>query len=104
MKLFERVRELIGRSRPLAKDARGEPADLEIMAAAAVLLLEAAHGDEAYVWREKRALVRLQRPEERLDAREQPLLEVDEDKRALAVLGLHELRVRGQLGREDQLG
>jgi uncharacterized tellurite resistance protein B-like protein len=57
MKLFERVRELIGRSRPLAKDARGEPADLEIMAAAAVLLLEAAHGDEAYAWREKRALV-----------------------------------------------
>jgi uncharacterized tellurite resistance protein B-like protein len=28
------------------------------MAAAAVLLLEAAYGDEAYVWKEERALVR----------------------------------------------
>ena len=58
MNLFERVRELVGRQRPLAKDAKGEPVDLEIRAAAAVLLLEAAHGDEAYVWREERTLVR----------------------------------------------
>jgi uncharacterized tellurite resistance protein B-like protein len=56
--LLERVRELIGRQTPLAKDAKGEPVDLEIRAAAAVLLLEAAYGDEAYVWKEERALVR----------------------------------------------
>ncbi|MGH7286700.1 MAG: TerB family tellurite resistance protein [Myxococcota bacterium] len=58
MSLLERVREVLGRQSPLAKDAKGEPADLEIMAAAAVLLLEAAYGDADYVWREERVLVR----------------------------------------------
>jgi uncharacterized tellurite resistance protein B-like protein len=58
VKLLDRVRELLGGRAPLAKDVRGEPADLEIQAAAAVLLLEAAYGDEAYVWREERALLR----------------------------------------------
>ena len=58
MTLLERVREVVGRKAPLAKDAEGAPVDLEIMAAAAVLLLEAAYGDEAYVWKEERALVR----------------------------------------------
>lgn len=57
MSLFERVRELLGREQPLAHDAKGDPADLEVRAAAAVLLLEAAHGDEEYVWREQRVLV-----------------------------------------------
>jgi uncharacterized tellurite resistance protein B-like protein len=56
--LLERVRELLGRRTPLATDAKGDPVGLEVMAAAAVLLLEAAYGDEAYVWREERALVR----------------------------------------------
>jgi uncharacterized tellurite resistance protein B-like protein len=56
--LLERVREVLGRRAPLAEDARGKPADLELEAAAAVLLLEAAYGDEAYVWKEERALVR----------------------------------------------
>jgi uncharacterized tellurite resistance protein B-like protein len=59
MSLFERVRELLRRKAPpLAKDAKGAPVDLEVQAAAAVLLLEAAHGDEEYVWREERVLVR----------------------------------------------
>lgn len=58
MSLFERVREMLGRQNPLAKDAKGDPADLEIMAAAAVLLLEAAYGDAEYVWKEERVLVR----------------------------------------------
>ena len=58
MSLLERVRELFQRQKPLAKDAKGEPADLEIKAAAAVLLLEAAFGDEEYVWREEHVLVR----------------------------------------------
>jgi uncharacterized tellurite resistance protein B-like protein len=56
--LLDRVRELLGRQGPLAKDAKGDLVDLEVMAAAAVLLLEAAYGDEAYVWKEERALVR----------------------------------------------
>ena len=56
MSLLERVRELFRRQEPLAKDAKGEPADLEIKAAAAVLLLEAAFGDEEYVWREEHVL------------------------------------------------
>lgn len=58
MSILERVHELLKRKAPLAKDAKGEPADLEIQAAAAVLLLEAAHGDEEYVWKEQRVLVR----------------------------------------------
>lgn len=58
MSLFERVRELLGRKAPLGMDAKGAPADLEIQAAAVVLLLEAAYGDEEYVWREQRVLVR----------------------------------------------
>jgi uncharacterized tellurite resistance protein B-like protein len=58
MSILERVRELFRRQKPLANDAKGDPADLEIKAAAAVLLLEAAFGDEEYVWREEHALVR----------------------------------------------
>ena len=58
MSLIERVRELLGRRKPLAKDAKGAPADLELEAAAAVLLLEAAYGDEEYVWKEHRVLIR----------------------------------------------
>ena len=58
MSILERVRELFRRKKPLAKDAKGSAVDLEIQAAAAVLLLEAAFGDEEYVWREERALVR----------------------------------------------
>lgn len=57
MSLLERVREVLGRKKPLAKDAKGAPADLELEAAAAVLLLEAAHGDEDYVWREHHVLI-----------------------------------------------
>jgi uncharacterized tellurite resistance protein B-like protein len=58
VKLLDRVRSHLERKAPLAKDAKGEPVDLEVKAAAAVLLLEAAYGDETYVWREDRALVR----------------------------------------------
>lgn len=58
MWLLDRVRSQLEREAPLAKDRRGQPADLEVKAAAAVLLLEAAYGDETYVWKEDRALVR----------------------------------------------
>ncbi len=57
MSLFDRVREHLRRRGPLARDAKGDPADLELEVAAVVLLLEAAYGDEEYVWREERALV-----------------------------------------------
>jgi uncharacterized tellurite resistance protein B-like protein len=58
MGLLDRVRAHLEREAPLAKDGGGEPVDLEVKAAAAVLLLEAAHGDETYAWREERTLVR----------------------------------------------
>ncbi len=47
------------RNRPiLQRTKEGEWANLEVQAATAILLLEAAHGDEEYVWREHRAIVR----------------------------------------------
>lgn len=60
MRLFERVKEHLRgrRAHPLARDRSGKPADLELEAATAVLLLEAAYGDEEYLWREHRAIVR----------------------------------------------
>lgn len=58
MSLLDRVRHHLERKPPLAADAEGAPADLELKAAAAVLLLEAAYGDEEYLWKEGRALVR----------------------------------------------
>lgn len=58
MRLLDRVRSHLAREAPLARDARGEPVDLELKAAAAVVLLEAAYGDETYAWKEDRALVR----------------------------------------------
>jgi uncharacterized tellurite resistance protein B-like protein len=58
MWLLDRVRAHLEREAPLAKDGQGVPIDLEVKAAAAVLLLEAAHGDETYAWKEERALVR----------------------------------------------
>jgi uncharacterized tellurite resistance protein B-like protein len=58
MRLFDRVREHLARHAPLAVDAGGDPSDLELRAATAVLLLEAAYGDEEYAWREHRAIVK----------------------------------------------
>lgn len=58
MWLLDRVHVHLEREAPLATDGMGEPVDLEVKAAAAVLLLEAAYGDETYVWKEDRALVR----------------------------------------------
>jgi uncharacterized tellurite resistance protein B-like protein len=57
MWLLDRVRAHLEGAAPLATDGRGEPVDLEVKAAAAVLLLEAAHGDETYAWKEERALL-----------------------------------------------
>ena len=58
MRIFdELVRFFLGNEHLLASDRTGEPADFELQAAVALLLLEAAHGDEEYVWREHRAIV-----------------------------------------------
>lgn len=58
MWLFDRVRDFFRRNAPLALDERGQPADLELQVATAVLLLEAAYGDQDYAWSEHRAIVR----------------------------------------------
>jgi uncharacterized tellurite resistance protein B-like protein len=58
MTLLEKIREFLHGRAPLAKDSDGAPADLELKAATAVLLLEAAYGDVDYLWAEHRALVR----------------------------------------------
>jgi uncharacterized tellurite resistance protein B-like protein len=56
--LWRRVEDHL-RGRPeLREDRDGKPADLEVQAATAILLLEAAHGDEEYAWREERAIRR----------------------------------------------
>jgi uncharacterized tellurite resistance protein B-like protein len=56
--LFDDVREFLQRRQVLARDRMGARADLELQAATAVLLIEAAYGDEEYVWREHRAIVK----------------------------------------------
>ena len=58
MELLERISELFQHEPTLATDDRGEPADLELQAATAILLLEAAYGDAEYVWAEHRAIVK----------------------------------------------
>lgn len=56
MRLLDAVRDFLG-----GRDARargGAEADLELQAATAILLLEAAYGDESYVWHEHRAIAK----------------------------------------------
>jgi uncharacterized tellurite resistance protein B-like protein len=58
MSLWERVKAHLERRRALQTDKEGHPADIEVQVATAILLLEAAHGDEEYEWREHRAILR----------------------------------------------
>lgn len=58
MRLWERVKAHLEQRAVLREDKDGHAADIEVQAATAILLLEAAHGDEEYVWREHRAIVR----------------------------------------------
>ena len=58
MHLLDRLKDHLHQQHALAKDRTGTPADLELRAATAVLLLEAAYGDTEYVWREHRAIIR----------------------------------------------
>lgn len=57
-RLWKRVEDHLRRRPELREDRHGQAADLEVQAATAVLLLEAAHGDEEYVWREHRTILR----------------------------------------------
>ena len=58
MRIFdELVRLFLRNEHSLASDRTGESADFELQAAVALVLLEAAHGDEEYVWREHSAIV-----------------------------------------------
>ena len=64
MKLLDRIREHLDmRDRTVVQgrlltDRQGRPADLELEAATAVLLLEAAYGDSEYVWSEHQTILR----------------------------------------------
>jgi len=56
--LLDKVKTHLQGRGPLDHDRTGKPADLELQAATAVLLLEAAYGDAEYVWREHRTIVK----------------------------------------------
>jgi uncharacterized tellurite resistance protein B-like protein len=56
MWLLDEVRAFLEKREALARDR--SDADLELQAATTILLLEAAYGDESYVWREHRAIVK----------------------------------------------
>jgi uncharacterized tellurite resistance protein B-like protein len=56
--LLDRLKDHLHQQHALAKDRTGTPADLELRAATAVLLLEAAYGDTEYVWREHHTIVK----------------------------------------------
>jgi uncharacterized tellurite resistance protein B-like protein len=58
MRLLDRIKEHLHGQAVLAKDGAGAPADIELRAATAILLLEAAYGDTEYLWREHRAIVK----------------------------------------------
>lgn len=58
MHLIDRLTGHLKERERLARDRDGAKADIEIEAAVAVLLLEAAYGDEEYVWREHRVILR----------------------------------------------
>jgi len=58
MELLERIKEHLASRDRLAKDRDGQPADVELEAATAILLLEAAYGDSEYEWSEHRALLK----------------------------------------------
>ena len=58
MWLLDGVNEFLHKRHALARDRSGEPADIELRAATAILLIEAAYGDTEYAWREHRTIVK----------------------------------------------
>jgi uncharacterized tellurite resistance protein B-like protein len=57
MWILDAVREHLQKQPSLARDATGAASDLELQAATAILLLEAAFGDADYAWHEERVIV-----------------------------------------------
>ena len=55
MSLWDEVRNHLLHDPKIERD-RSAPADLELQVATAIVLLEAAHGDETYAWSEHRAI------------------------------------------------
>jgi uncharacterized tellurite resistance protein B-like protein len=59
VRLLDKLREHLRKRAPrLAHDGTGATTDLELRAATAILLLEAAYGDTDYVWREHRTILK----------------------------------------------
>jgi len=56
--LIDKLGEFLEKRGTLAHDRSGAEAGLELQAATAILLIEAAFGDTEYVWRENRAIVK----------------------------------------------
>jgi uncharacterized tellurite resistance protein B-like protein len=57
MWLLDQVRDFLRGRAPLAADQTGAEADVELRAATALLLIEAAYGDSEYDWSEHRTIV-----------------------------------------------
>jgi len=57
VRIVDLVKGHLAERSSLATDKQGAPADLEMRATVAVLLLEAAYGDEEYAWKEERAIL-----------------------------------------------
>jgi len=58
VKLLDQMHHFLESRAELATDKAGHSADLEMRAATAVLLLEAAYGDTEYLWREHRTILK----------------------------------------------
>lgn len=58
MGLLDEVKGFLARRGAPAQSRSGAQADLELQAATAILLLEAAYGDESYAWREHRTIMK----------------------------------------------
>ncbi len=57
MNLWERVKAHLNQQATLAKDKMSQPADIEVRTATAILLLEAAYGDQEYAWSEHHVIL-----------------------------------------------
>jgi uncharacterized tellurite resistance protein B-like protein len=56
--LLDGLSEFLQKRHALARDRSGQQSDLELQAATAILLIEAAYGDAEYVWREHRTILK----------------------------------------------
>jgi len=68
--MFEKLKSIFEGRHELAVDANGAPADEELRAATAVLLLEAAHGDQELLRQEAKTVLRAMQREFGLSAEE----------------------------------